>query len=82
VIRFSTLVTPGAAHCDAFGFLPFRPGSYGALEGDAATVRLDGDARRIELRTAPEGLLDLLLDLGGRDTLLDVDQVGDALDPA
>jgi hypothetical protein len=72
---------PGGCPGGSFGFLPFCPGSHGALQGHGAAIRLHGDAGRVELGAAPKGFLDLLLDLGRWDPLLELDQVGEALTP-
>jgi len=77
------IVYPGyAGRCPSgsLGLLPFGPGSHCALKGYGAAIRLHSDAGRVKLGAAPKGLLDLLLDLGRWDPLLDLDQVGEALD--
>jgi hypothetical protein len=68
------IVYPGyAGRCPSgsLGLLPFGPGSHCALKGYGAAIRLHSDAGRVKLGAAPKGLLDLLLDLGRWDPLLD-----------
>src|SRR5438270_8265716 len=66
---------------DTFCLLAFGPGAHRALEHDLATSRLDGDAVRIDLRAAPECLLDFAFDLRGLDPWLQADKIADSLHP-
>ena len=66
----------------ALRLLTLGPGAHRALEDDRAALRLDRDAVGVDLRAAPERLLDLALDLGGgRRRSLHLNQVGHPLDP-
>jgi hypothetical protein len=50
------------------------------LGAPAGNTPITPDAVGIDFGVALEGLLDLLLDLGGRGAQLDLDQIADALD--
>src|ERR1700731_1513152 len=63
----------------SFGFIALDPGTHLSLEYDLSAARLDGDLICIHVGTAPEGLLDFLLDVGGFDARLDFDVVDNAL---
>jgi hypothetical protein len=63
----------------SFGFIALEPGTHLSLEYDLSAACLDGDLICINFGTAPEGLLDFLLDVGGLDARLGFDVVDNAL---
>ena len=75
VIRFSTCVTPGAAHAVLAASLPLGVRGDIAAQGHLAIVSFHPDVLRIELGTAPEGRFNPRLDFGRRCLRLDGDQV-------
>src|ERR1700761_4940414 len=66
----------------SFGLLPLGPRLYCAAQDDLATVGLHGNATRIDLGAASEGILDLAANLVGRHFWLQCDGVRYAFDAA
>src|SRR5882757_10582592 len=54
----------------ALSFPPFGPRTNGASEDHLAAIRFYGNAAGVDLRAAPECLLDLAFDLARRDVRL------------
>jgi len=63
-----------------FGNIPLVPGSNLAAENHPAAFCVDGDPGRLDLRAAPQGLLDLFFDIGGTKRRGDADLVDDVND--
>jgi hypothetical protein len=63
-----------------FSHLAFGPGPHSASEADFTAVRFDNDPACIYFSAAPEGLLNLAFDLGGRHTRFELDRIYDTLD--
>src|ERR1700704_2401602 len=70
------------APCSLLGLKALRPGPHGAPQDDFAAVRLDSDAARINLGTAPERCLDPALGIHGCTLRPPLNVVADALSPA
>src|ERR1700737_3981939 len=64
-----------------FRLLAFSPGPHLAFEDDLAAISVDNDLVCVYLSVAPEGFLNLTLNVGRFDARLDFDQVADAFDP-
>ena len=64
-----------------FRLLAFSPGPHFALEDDLAAIGFDNDLVRVYLSVAPEGFLNLALNVVRFDARFDFDQVDDAFDP-
>src|SRR5690606_25986188 len=78
-----TVVDPGDAWRrprGTFGLATCGPGAHRTSKDDRAAFRFDRDAVGVDLRAPPERLLDLALDIRGRNPRLELDAVGDALD--
>ena len=73
---------PRSRLCRGLGLPPFGRRADAASEDHFAAICLNGDVAGIDQRAAAERFFDFALDLARCDLWLQLDQVGDALDPA